>query len=336
MIKLTKKEINKIKGFAHYYTESYEQAITYLEKIENDAHVYEAIAYSYMYLRDYQAAQEYALKAIELGRESAYVIYTRVTTDNLQRHDLAFNVLKKGVEKHSAQACLSLANMGLDYNGPQKRSMFAEERMELLEKAWKYSKVNQKGIIALNIALSYKGMIRPTSLDNDVVNTECEIRAGQYFRLANELDCARVGIYSEYMFVCFSENTPRKERNLILDSLLEHFDYHSALYFGLLLIQNGPKKIATTSEAWKLFGYGMSKGDNACALLFGLTCGSHMPGSLFDVAKTQDLFNIIYRDKRLINVPKTLKETYLSLIENYDNRFNSYLKELEPKIYDPK
>ena len=59
MIKLNKKEITKIKGFAHYYAESYEHAIKYLEKLDRDAHAYELIANSYMYLREYKLAEYY-------------------------------------------------------------------------------------------------------------------------------------------------------------------------------------------------------------------------------------------------------------------------------------
>ena len=336
MIKLSKREINKIKGFAHYYADSYEQAITYLDKIGNDEHAYEMIAYSYMNLREYKAAQEYALKAIELGRESAYVIYTRVTTANLARNDQAYQVLLQGLSKHSAQACISLANMGLDFSGPQQRLMFTQEKMDLLEKAWKYTKSEQKGLNALNIALAYKEMARTTRFYDDSIKTECEIRAGKYFRLANEFDVSHAGTYNEYMFICLNEKTPRKERCLILDSLFEHFDYHSALYFGLMLIQNGPKKHSCGGEAWMLFNYGASKGNNACALVFGLICGSNMKGSSFDLRKAKELLQIIYADKISINVPLSLKDTYLSLIEQYDSQLDIYLKELKPRIYDPK
>lgn len=336
MIKLSKREINKIKGFAHYYSESYEQAITYLEKVKNDAHVYEIIAYSYMNLREYKLAQEYALKAIELGRESAYIIYTRVTTANLARSDQAYQTLLCGIKKHSAQACISLANMGLDFSGSQQRQLYAEEKMDLLEKAWKYSRQNQKGLNALNIALTYKGMTRPNCVLNELTKEECEIRAGKYFRLANEFHSTCVGTYNEYMFTCLNEKTPRKERNLILNSLFEHFDYHAALYFGLMLTQNSTKNPSCGGEAWMLFNYGVSKGDNACALVYGLICGSNMKGSSFNLKNAKELLQIIYADKRLINVPLSLKETYLSLIGQYDSQLNTYLKELKQRIYDPK
>ena len=144
------------------------------------------------------------------------------------------------------------------------------------------------------------------------------------------------------MFACLSEQTPAKEKKAILNSLFEHFDHKAALYFGLLLIQNGSKRIHSSGEPWMLFGYGTGKGDNACALLYGLIYGSHLPGSSFEYNKARELLQIVYRFKNspnaslLIHVPSSLKDTYLSLIEEYDPQFNNYIKELKLRIYDSK
>lgn len=341
MIKLSKKEITKIKGYAHYYSESYEHAIRYLEKLDKDAQAYELIANSYMYLREYKLAQEYALKAIELGRDSAYVVYTRVTTANLDRKDIAFAQLTKGVSNHSSQACVALANLGLDFSGPQVRNMNTQEVIDLLEKAWKYNRSSTKGLVALQIATSYKTLCHPNKVDFFTNIDELKAKAAKYFRLANDYGY-KYGQLNEEMFSCLSEQTPPKEKKAILHSLFEHFDHKVALYFGLLMIQNGPKKIYSSGESWMLFGYGTGKGDNACALLYGLIYGSHLPGSSFDYNATKDLLQIVYGSKSksnvpsLIHVPSSLKSTYLSLIDEYDAQFNHYLKELKVRIYDTK
>ena len=278
---------------------------------------------------------------IEKGYHKAYHLYRFIVAKNLDKYERALDFLVKGVEKHSAHACISLLTLYL-YDGVNstEKPLF-EEYEDLLKKAWKYAKNDEKCYVANNISWIYSELIKEYSDKSyggrfDSIVNECKEKAIKFSLIANEYgNGIRPQRNNSNLANFLKYDIKSSLKRKILDSMYDNFDASAALLFGLLLIQNSGKRVNLSSEAWLLFAYGMKSNDNACALLYGLIYGSHLPGSGFDAKVVKQFFDIFLEEKRPILVPAVAYDTYLQLLNNYDKRFDRTLNEIKRYIYAP-
>ena len=97
MIELSRFDVHKIHGYIYAAVDNNTKALEQFElalKEKEDAQVYFQMAYCYVYLREYETAKEYALKAINLGYD-AYDLFTKVAFGNLRDYGATLKVLKE-------------------------------------------------------------------------------------------------------------------------------------------------------------------------------------------------------------------------------------------------
>ena len=128
MFNLTEFDLHKLYGFIYSGNEKYEDAINEFLKaleVKEDAQIYYKLADCYRHIREYEAAQKYAAKAVNNGYD-AYLLYKSITWGNLRNYGMAKMVIEEGTKKHFSSACLAYTEYVEDYDKPKYIDMAFE------------------------------------------------------------------------------------------------------------------------------------------------------------------------------------------------------------------
>ncbi len=233
MIKLTDFDKMKLSGFIYADAERYlESQLSFKDalKIKDDGQIYYQMALNHCYLREYKEAQACALKAIELGYDDSYELYSRITVGNLADMDSAIRVLRDGAEKKKASACFALAWLHYDNNlCPDLKDH--NSCIECLELAYKYAEPNKKGIFAFKISRLYGSLLRLYPFLKEQYGN----KPAEYISIFNEYGGAFAS--AKHINIVMFDSLSNNEDHAMVDMLFERFDNDAKLLFAFMLLE---------------------------------------------------------------------------------------------------
>lgn len=325
MIKLSEFNKLKIKGYANLCKEKYEDAIALFQSaliIKDDAQIYELIAKCYVYLKEYKLASEYALRAVELGNEESFTLFTEVTMGCLRDIEAALKALNNGANNRSSTACLMLADI---YSGRYPMEFTNNEDIfqcsHFLEEAYKYCPDHKKGNMAYAIAKRYQYLSR-------IGLTLFRERTLFFFKEAEKYKIYGNSVRDD-VFKVAAQNEETLEEQTI-DVLFNNVDGFSCLVFGLwLMYSENESRISIDSDAFSLFKEGLKAKNGACALICGLEFGA------FDATKfnkTKALRFISLAKSKKVLIPAYFESLFETILEDYDTELYKNVFDM-PWIY---
>ena len=315
MIVLTEFDKRKLEGRVNLSHGENENAIKWFDRaleLKEDPEIYFYKAYACCYLRDYEAAREYALMSIRGGYD-AYALYSKISVGNLR--DVSGNVseLKKGIEKHYPSACLEMARLHID-NVSEPDMLDPYEASNYLELAYQYTPAEKRGLFAYSLSRWYRTLYNtfPYFIDFKSENSEL-----YYLKVFNESGGTLYGPRSinVELFDAFNKNDDYS----IVQSLFNRFDGDAFFIFALLLLHEEyastgtivitkNQGLLTATEGAIRYKHG------GCYALTALCFGSDFEGSEFD--DNQAIESLKCSKQNRFIVPKSLEDFYEELMSH--------------------
>lgn len=239
MIELTDFDLHKLYGYIYSICDKYDESLMEFNealKIQEDGQIFFQMAYCFAYLREYKTAQEYSLKAINAGYD-AYGLYSQITIGNLADVSSAIKVLKEGVDKKYASACLAMADLHLD-NNLEPDMLNPLECSRYLEMAFEYAKPSEKGTVAYVLSRKYKflkGRFPYYKKDKSLY----------YLKIFNEYGSS----FSPARFMnitLFNEGVENNDHGVV-GLLFDRFNADSQVIFLLMLLEKHYKETGNTN-----------------------------------------------------------------------------------------
>lgn len=320
-----KKKVEGLVYLNHGEDEDDKRAIDCFDEaiaIKDDPAIFSHYALALCYLREYEKAQEYALKAIKGGYD-AYQLYCEITVGNLQKVNQAVEVLKNGVDNHKPSACLEMARLHL-INTSEPDMLDPFEASKYLELAFEYTPVSRKGLIANTISRFYRLLNRQYPYFVKFKKEDMELHYLKIFTDYGGVLSPAKGANIELF-----NAANRNDDYSVIDTLYNRFDGESYLIFGLLMLEEEYEKNKTIklehNVAFITFLVGSLKTNNgACTALMSLCFASDFEGvePNFDEAR------------RLLNVAKRngvyLPERFVSFFKELMNHLDEEVREGQP------
>lgn len=287
MIYLTEFDKKKLEGrllLSHGFQNKAIQRFNSALDIKNDPEIYFHLAYACCDLKDYVKAQEYSLKAIELGYD-AYALFSLITIGNLRDITTATNVLKKGMEKKHSSAYFEMARLHI-YNVVEPDMLDPFKASECLELAYEYAPEEKKGLTAYSISKMYKALYR---LFPYFSKYEKENKELYYLKIFNKYGVginSFCGGYAELF-----ETANKSDDYSVIQTLFDGFNGEAMFIFALMLLYEEYSAtgtiilkdnlgILTANEGATKFKHG------GCYALLALQYGSDFEGSEYNDKQT--------------------------------------------------
>ena len=276
MVKLNDFYKNKVIGKVYLLQEDSTNALLYLNRalqIKEDPEVLEKIGMAYYYDREYKMAQEYFLKAIDCG-DDCYALFKKVTVDNLRDMDKAVSVLKDGVTKHSAYACILLGDLHIE-NIINPDMVNYDEAERYLNLAYEYVQPDRKAEIAFILAQRCARLLRLTKNEKFASQKYFYLKECYKYNSSVQQDREILNYLFEAADACNDES--------VFEILSSELDGSAMLLFALLLLEEEYEqdKNISIQKSMGMFiaKQGANQHNGGCAVLAALCYGSDFKDS---------------------------------------------------------
>ena len=321
MIKFSKNELNKAKVYAYHYTNQNFLAREYLKECKDDLDIIYLKALYLCYNREYREAVELLKPYVIKNNYYIVDLYVTVMTNNLNRYNEAYNLMKTLAIKRKCFGYYGLFRLiGLINN-----VTYECEYRDLINKAFKCANMEEK-IILTNI---FVGLLF------SAVFKEQKTKELYYELLFNKTHFARETSEQRLYLINKLENENEKLnkifRKRLMKLIFNDFDGASALILGLYMLKhNKRKKIDYNDPAFTLFYYGYKLNDKLCSILYALKFGHKDIKDLESLNKAAEILSNI-KDVYAINIgfiPISLLDTFNLLLKEFKLSLTKYLVNL--------